>query len=139
MLAEFSLLLHEMSDSLLGRPDTCDSDLPEATITNKEITVVVTGLASTGKHRLVEALETRLRPAGIAVRAITGSLVPVAQLHVHADTDLDALIEGARSSRELAHRAEIVVPVDWEPVERSVTRVIEQLIARGVATAGAGV
>ena len=138
MLAEFNLLLHEMSDSLLGRHGA-EPEPDDWTIDPREISVIVTGLASAGKTRLVEALERRLRFAGIVIRAATDlESAPTHSLHVHAESDFDALIEGRRAPRHSLHRPDVVVPVDWEPADRSVTRVIEQLIARGIATAKVG-
>ena len=139
MLAEFSSLLHEVSDSLRGRHDVSDSDPVDPPIAEGEIIVLVTGLASPGKTRLVEALERKLRPAAIAVHASTSLPSAIRGLHVHAETDLDSLIEGRLISRALLHKADVVVPVDWEPVERSVRRVIERFVARGIATSETGV
>lgn len=138
MLAEITSLLHEVGDSLRGRSYVSNSDPLDPAIAEGEIVVLVTGLASPGKTRLVEALGRRLRPAGVAVQASTTSCSDVRGLHVHAETDLDSLIEGHLVARTPLHKADVVVRVDWEPVERSVTRVIEQLVTRGIATAGAG-
>jgi hypothetical protein len=138
MLAEFSSLLHEMSDSLRGRHDIPDSHPLDLSIAEGEIIVLVTGLASPGKTRLVAALERRLRPAGIAIHASTSSPSTVRGLHVHAETDLDSLIEGHLVSRAPLPKADVIVAVDWEPVDRSVTRVIEQLVAHGIATSETG-
>jgi hypothetical protein len=137
MLAEITSLLHEVGDSLRGRHYVSNSDSLDSTIALGEIVVLVTGLASPGKTRLVEALDRRLRPAGIAVQAST-VYSAVRGLHVHAETDLDSLIEGHLVARAPLHKADVVVRVDWEPVERSVTRVIEQLVTRGIATAAVG-
>ena len=138
MLAEFNLLLHEMSDSLLGRHRP-EPEPDDWTIDSREIGVIVTGLASAGKTRLIEALERRLRFSGIQIRTTTYlESAPTRWLHVHAESDFDALIEGGRALRHSFHTPDVVVPVDWEPADRSVTRVIEQLIARGVATAKVG-
>ena len=134
MLAEFSSLLHGVSDSLRRRHDVSDSDPVDLPSAEGGIMVLVTGLASPGKTRLVEALERTLRPAAIAVHVSTSLPSAVRGLHVHAETDLDSLIEGRLISRALLHKADVVVPVDWEAVERSVRRVIERLVARGIAT-----
>ncbi|MGQ0732090.1 MAG: hypothetical protein ACT4QD_00380 [Acidobacteriota bacterium] len=101
--------------------------------------VLVTGLASAGKARLVAALERRLRPARISVRGLASNAPPEpgeAVLHVHAESDLEAMVEGAlqAAERRSARAAHLVVPVDWEPVDRSVNRAIESLRARGVVT-----
>lgn len=137
MLAEITSLLHEVGDSLRSRYYVSNSDPLDPIIAAGEIVVLVTGLASPGKTRLVEALDRRLRSAGIAVQASTVCSA-VRGLHVHAETDLDSLIEGHLVARTPLHKADLVVRVDWEPVERSVTRVIEQLVTRGIATAEVG-
>lgn len=137
MLAEITSLLHGVGDSLRGRHYVSNSDPLDPAVAAGEIVVLVTGLASPGKTRLIEALDRRLRPAGIAVHAST-ACSSVGGLHVHAETDLDSLIEGHLVARTLLHKADLVVRVDWEPVERSVTRVIEQLVTRGIATAEVG-
>ena len=104
-----------------------------------EPTLLITGLPSPGKTRLVDALQRRLLPSTIAIRVSTDGLLPATTaLHVHAETDIEALVEGDLPARAYAKGAQLVVPVDWEPVERSVTRVIETLAARGVATAEVG-
>jgi hypothetical protein len=133
MLAEFSSLLHDVSDSLRGRHDISDADPLDRPTAEGEIIVLVTGLASPGKTRLVAALERRLRPAGIAVHTSASSPSTVRGVHVHAETDLDSLIEGHLRSHAPLHTADVTVPVDWERVERSVSRVMEQLVARGIA------
>ncbi|MGH9173790.1 MAG: hypothetical protein ACRD1H_05515, partial [Vicinamibacterales bacterium] len=94
-----------------------------------------------GKTLLVDALEGRLRSWNISVRlgrhAQGPSEAPV--LHVHAESDLEALVEGGLPERESAKGADLVVAVDWEPVDRSVTRIIETLTASGVHTLAADV
>jgi hypothetical protein len=54
----------------------------------------------------------------------------VAALHVHAETDVEALVEGASPTRDAARRAELVVRVDWEPISVTVDRVVETLRSR---------
>ena len=104
-----------------------------------EPTLLITGLPSPGKARLVDALQRRLRPSDIAIRVSADGVPPLAPtLHVHAETDLEALVEGRLPARDCSTDAELVVPVDWEPVERSVSRVVATLVARGIATAGVG-
>jgi nicotinamide riboside kinase len=106
------------------------------------VTVVVTGLASSGKARLVDALRERLAAPHIAVRtAQSSSSGDAPSLHVHAETDVEALIEGGLKtvSRHEAQRADLVVPVDWESTDRSVDRVVAALHDRGVADVEAGV
>ncbi len=121
MLAEFAVLAHETNS--LSRPASVE--------------VVVTGLASPGKTRLLDALQLRL-PAHVEVHAASET-TPLSHgrpvLRVHASSDLEALIEGAGSSafRRAAHDADLVVAVDWERTERSLERVIGALAARGLA------
>jgi hypothetical protein len=78
----------------------------------------LTGMPSPGKTRLRSALQE----AGIAVSA-TGTL------RVHAETDLEALLEPGllRETRAAAASADIVIPVDWERPEDSVKRVVSFL------------
>ncbi len=151
MLAGLTLFLHEMTDSLRGRvhprrldtrdpgdrSDPCAGDPWVAPTGSLTAEVIVTGLASPGKTRLVEALRRRLSPARMVVRV--GAIRQVrnteaAVLHVHAETDLEAMVEGGLQpgAREASRRADLLVAVDWERVERSVNRVVEALIARGV-------
>jgi len=102
--------------------------------------VFVSGLASQGKARFIAALERRLHADGISVRVGTTT---VAANHddevvlVHAESDLEALVEGRvwASARAAADAAEVVVRVDWEPAERSVDRVVGALRSRGIALA----
>ncbi len=86
--------------------------------------LLVTGLPSPGKARLVDALADRFGSTNIIVGALPGAGVSV--LHVHAETDIDGLVEGS-GSRDTARGARVVVPVDWEPVEQSVERVTATL------------
>ena len=106
-----------------------------------ELTLLITGLPSPGKTRLVDALQRRLPPADIAIRVSSDGPRPTepAALHVHAETDFEALVEGDLPARDASKGAALVVRVDWEPVERSVKRVVEILLARGIATARLGV
>lgn len=100
--------------------------------------VLVTGLPSPGKVRLVHALHHRLEPSRIRVRVAGDAAQPedVTILRVHAATDFEALVEGARPAHE-ARRADLVVNVDWESVDRSVARVIEALNAQPAAAKAA--
>ncbi len=140
MLAELTLLLHEMSDTLRGRPHRVITELPGAAVASGEAIVVVTGLSSPGKARLVEALEHRLRSTGISVRGTSDERLSntVWRLHVHAETDLEGMVEGRLAANDASQGAEVVIPVDWEPVERSVKRVVERLVSRGVGSARLG-
>jgi hypothetical protein len=143
MLADVSLLLHEINDAVRVRRTAQISRAVKERVQATPATVFVTGLASSGKARLVDALLRRLEPAHIDVRAAqppplgTGA----AALHVHAETDIEALIEGGLklASQQDARHADLVVPVDWESAERSVSRVIEALVERGLADVEAGV
>lgn len=88
--------------------------------------MLLTGIPSPGKARLKAALEA----AGVSLAA--GGAV-----RVHAETDLEALLEPGlqRETRDAAAKADIVIPVDWESPENSVKRVIA-VLAKG-ATLGA--
>jgi hypothetical protein len=101
--------------------------------------VVVTGLASPGKTHFVAALERRLAPAHILVRLSGGPAFPadVEVLHVHAETDVEGMVEGVLPAGTTARGAAVVIPVDWEPPERGVNRVVDALVARGLAVVGA--
>jgi hypothetical protein len=85
--------------------------------------LLLTGMPSPGKARLKEALEA-------TDVAIGNAPTPV---RVHAETDLEALLEPGlqRETRAAAAQADIVVPVDWERTERSVQRVIAFLGKQG--------
>jgi predicted ATPase len=78
--------------------------------------VLLTGMPSPGKARLKAALEA----AGLALTS------PAVGVRVHAESDLEALLEPElqRAARDAASHADIVVEVDWEPTEDSVRRVI---------------
>jgi hypothetical protein len=88
------------------------------------VLLVVTGLPSSGKARLVNALAERFGSTNILVGVLPG--LDASVLHVHAETDVDAFVEGS-GARDAARAARVVVPVDWEPVERSVERVAATL------------
>jgi hypothetical protein len=127
MLGDVSLLFHQLTEAV-GRTEPA--------------VVHVTGLASSGKERLLSALSRYLEPLGITVRMGPVSAPSgVATLCVHAETDIEALVEGGAAQETLLEqaRADVVVPVDWEPVDRSVQRVVDALIGRGFPIAGAGV
>ena len=97
--------------------------------------VLVTGLPSAGKTRFVHALQHRLDAWHLPVRASGGPALPadVTVLHVHADTDVEAFVEGDLAGHS-SRGAQVVVSVDWESMERSVDRVIEALHTRGLLT-----
>jgi hypothetical protein len=92
--------------------------------------MLLTGIPSPGKARLKAALEA----AGVSLS--TGGTEAHA-VRVHAETDLEALLEPGlqRETRDAAAKADIVIPVDWESPENSVKRVIA-VLAKG-ATRGA--
>jgi hypothetical protein len=129
MLADLTILLHEMSDALRGRtgahPRVRDLDLGPSD--RHGFDVLVTGLGSAGKANVRSA--TAASPSERIV------------LRVHAETDLDAFVEGLveLDERRAARAADLVVPVDWEPLARSVARIMEALIARGADPARMGV
>jgi hypothetical protein len=81
--------------------------------------MLLTGIPSPGKARLKAALDAAL-PLDAPVR-------------VHAETDLEAMLEPGlqRETRAAAAKADIVIPVDWESPERSVKRVIA-VLSKGV-------
>ena len=89
--------------------------------------LLVTGLPSPGKTRFVDALSRRLGPGHMIVGALPGAPAGAALLHVHAETDLEALVEGPYQPRHTPPRPELVVRVDWEPVNASVDRVLETM------------
>jgi hypothetical protein len=76
--------------------------------------LLLTGIPSPGKARLRSALQE----AGLTVS-------PSGSVRVHAETDLEALVdpELLRETRDAAAHADLVIPVDWERPEDSVTRV----------------
>ena len=92
--------------------------------------LLVTGLPSPGKTRFVDALTRRLGPTHMVVGSLPGAAAGTALLHVHTETDVEALVEGAWHGRDDAGSAELVVRVDWEPLTASVDRVVETLRSR---------
>jgi len=137
MLADLTILLHEMSDALRGRaathPHRLDVVCEPAAFTS-ELSILVSGLASPGKTQLIEALSHRFSGQGVVVRSHgEGAVSPGAVLRVHAESDLEALVEGdlAGAERRAAANADLVVPVEWEPLGRSIARITEALVARG--------
>ena len=142
MLADVSLWLHEMNDLVRVRRHAGEHSSFKAGALGSPATIRVTGLDSSGKARFVDALRERLAASHIEV--LTGPPSPTRggpSLHVHAETDVEALIEGGLKtmSRQDAQRADLIVPVDWEPADRSVARVLDALSDRGVAGFEAGV
>ena len=83
--------------------------------------MLLTGIPSPGKARLKAALDAAAIPID-------------APLRVHAETDLEALLEPGlqRETRAAAAKADIIIPVDWESPERSVKRVIA-ILSKGAA------
>jgi MoxR-like ATPase len=98
--------------------------------------LLVTGLPSPGKTRLVDALASRLPGSNIIVGCLPGATPSTVLLHVHAETDVDGLVEGAWCDGAAARDAALVVRVDWEPVEQSVARVIQTLAAHQAGGGG---
>ena len=142
MLADLTILLHEMSDALRGRGAAAHPSpaLVPRTFSPKSAVIVVTGLASPQKARLVDALVTQFDGIASVVRSASGSPAPAdVVLRVHAETDLEAMVEGQSDDSVLARAADVVVPVDWEPLSRSLARITEALVARGADAAALGV
>ena len=142
MLADLTVLLHEMSDALRGRgvrPRIHDVDIDSSPA--RGFDVLVTGLGSAGKARLMSALTRQFEGSDIAVRSAPAAPSRRTVLHVHAESDLDAFVEGGLEleERRASRAADLVVPVDWEPLTRSVTRITEALIARGADPSRLGV
>lgn len=81
--------------------------------------MLLTGIPSPGKARLKAALDAAAIPLDAPVR-------------VHAETDLEALLEPElqRQTSAAAAKADIVIPVDWESPGDSVKRVIA-VLAKG--------
>jgi hypothetical protein len=96
--------------------------------------LLVTGLPSSGKNRLVDALADRLGPNQVVAGWLPGAHAGNAVLHVHAETDLEALLEGEWPDRRAAEQAELVVRVDWEPIEASIDRVMQTLQSRAIGS-----
>jgi hypothetical protein len=63
-------------------------------------------------------LQNALQEAGLSVS-------PSGSVHVHAETDVEALVEPVllRDTQAAAARADLVIAVDWERPEDSVLRV----------------
>ena len=145
MLADLTILLHEMSDALRGRAATGAHRLnvlyePQPLATG--FSILVSGLASPAKARLIEGLTHQLEALGVVVHSTAEAATPHgAVLRVHAESDLEALVEGdlAAAERRAAGAADLVVPVDWEPLARSIARITEALVARGADAARIGV
>jgi hypothetical protein len=83
--------------------------------------MLLTGIPSPGKARLKAALDAASIPVDAPVR-------------VHAETDLEAMLEPSlqRETRAAAASADIVIPVDWESPADSVKRVIA-VLSKGAA------
>ena len=132
MFAELTLRLHEMLEPANGRGQSARNAESREDSDHQVRVVVVTGLPSTGKASLIDALRKRLLHADVVVesrRAIEGE---IHTMRVHAETDLEAMVEGAPVASRASRDADMIVPVDWEPTSRSVARIVEWLIARGI-------
>ena len=95
--------------------------------------LLITGIPSPGKARLKAALDAA--DLGAASASAEASADKDARaLRIHAETDLEAMLEPGlqRETRAAAAQADIVIPVDWESPADSVKRVIAAL-ARGAA------
>src|SRR5829696_10152284 len=117
MLADVSLLLHEINDAVRARRGIHEDHAIEDRRRDTPTRVRVTGLASAAKARLVSALIERLAVDEIAVETGAGPAPSDdTTLRVHAETDIEALIEGGikTASRQDARNADVIVPVDWE-------------------------
>jgi hypothetical protein len=142
MLADLTLLLHEMSDALRGRAlATRAQPAPAARpFASASAAIIVTGVASPQKARFIDALRCQFGGIAVVVRSDAAwPTPPDIVLRVHAETDLEAMIEGQSDDRAAARAADLVIPVDWEPLARSLTRIAEALVARGVDAAQLGV
>ena len=131
MLAELTLLLHELLEPA-ARGQSARTAAPRDDADHHRTVVVVTGLASPGKARLIDALRQRLACTGVVVESRRPKGDEVLALCVHAETDLEALVEGAPVAARAARDADLIVPVDWEATSRSVARIVEWLIGRGI-------
>jgi hypothetical protein len=101
---------------------------------SERATVLVGGLASPGKAQLVAALHRQFARQAVTVRTITilpSDSVAVA-LYVQAESDAAALVETPLARHGPPPVPDLVIQVDWEPLEQSVGRVVETLIARGL-------
>jgi hypothetical protein len=142
MLADLSLLLHEVTDVLRRRrPAPTAAGRSDPALGGPPPVVLVTGTASPGRTRLLTALERGLSAHGIRIETSERAIdrrVPV--LRVHAESDIDALLEtGPGTEGAWARQADLLVPVDWEATAHSVRRIVDALVARGVAIGDAGV
>jgi hypothetical protein len=95
--------------------------------------LLVTGLPSPGKTQLVDALSRRLGPHQVIAGSLPGGHAGNVVLHVHAESDLEAFVEGDWPDKRAAKHAGLVLRVDWEPIEASIDRVMQTLHARAIA------
>jgi nicotinamide riboside kinase len=132
MLAELTLLLNELLEPTAARGPSARTAAPKDDADHYRTVIVVTGLASPGKARLIDSLRERLAGTGVVVESKRARGDEVLALCVHAETDLEALVEGAPVAPRAARDADLIVPVDWEATSRSVARIVEWLIGRGI-------
>ena len=92
--------------------------------------LLVTGLPSPRKTRFVDALVRRLGSSHVIVGSLPGAHAGAVLLHVHAETDVEALLEGTPLPDQTARCADLVVRVDWEPLADCVDRVVDALRLR---------
>lgn len=97
--------------------------------------VLVTGLPSTAKGRFVDALSRRLGTDHAVVSWFYGAHPASVQLHVHAESSAEALIEGGWLERS-AGRPDLVVHLDSEALDASIGRVLRTLRARAAEIGG---
>ena len=95
--------------------------------------LLVTGLPSPGKTQLVDGLARRLGSHQVIAGSLPGGHAGNVVLHVHAESDLEAFVEGEWADKRAAKQAAIVVRVDWEPIETCIERVLQTLHARAIA------
>jgi hypothetical protein len=95
--------------------------------------LLVTGLPSPRKTQLVDGLARRIGASCVIVGSLPGGHAGDPVLHVHAESDLEAFVEGEWPDKRAAKRAALVVRIDWEPVETCIDRVLQTLHARTVA------
>ena len=83
--------------------------------------LLLTGMPSPGKTRLAAALNA----AGLTTAA-------AGTLHVHAESDLEALLEPSlrRAIYAAQANADLIISVDWESTTESVRRVMTLLSSR---------
>lgn len=84
--------------------------------------LLLTGMPSAGKTRLAAALNA----AGLTTASAAGTL------HVHAESDLEALLDPPlrRAIHAEQATADLIISVDWESTTESVRRVMTLVSSR---------